>query len=752
MAKPPVPSPPPGRVAARDPYTEFVYRAQTDGVMSGGYHNQNYVLPLTDGVARFVGCPVGTPVIVRLQTQGVLPVVLRTWHEADVLGAIKSLSPRVPRCLAKRNGSAIHSYVEGVALSEICENGKPVQPLLIQALMEMVAGMSQVRREALPALPGEWSSSVKDGRGFLRTLAHRADREIRLPNWAEFGGLFAALGVPGDALTRLADRAPAMSRRPYSLLHTDLHRDNLIVCEGEHPIAFVDWELATYGDPLHELATHLVRMRYPESQWDEVTQAWAGAMERLRPSATKGLAKDLRHYVGYEHAQSVYPDVMRAARSLEDSLDEKSLDKARDDVHAALVAAAEPLGLGRVPGEAEIGRVLLRWRDSRHRRPSGFRPVPALAWEPDRRVPQRPEFPHTAVEQALVAEGTVQAGRVFKGTAHLNSVVSVPGIDFPVVVRRRLVSFCRREPSHLSEHAVLWAIERSGGEVTAPRVLALGTSHEKEPFAIHTYVGPLRGDRPPSHPVNGLLPHEADGLVNQLAALTDVDYTTLDPIAGEANFYTWLSQQLVKLVRELPQESQHLARSLGLPDADRLSEILAGHHLTARKHALLHGDLNPWNLVRHSQHDNLALTIIDWELAMVGDPLYDLVRHFHLTPTRPEIRARMFLRWENLLSAEYTKDWRQDWRIYRWVEIVRSAYIDLDRLVTGAGLDAPNVRRAVDSYAMTLAAATASLGLPSRSPAQPWLAGALPQPESDSARGGAVTSSAAPYRSAPAPR
>lgn len=99
-------------------------------------------------------------------------------------------------------------------------------------------------------------------------------------------------------------------------------------------------------------------------------------------------------------------------------------------------------------------------------------------------------------------------------------------------------------------------------------------------------------------------------------------------------------------------------------------------------------------------------------MAIVGDPLYDLVRHLHLTPTRREIMDRMFRRWESRLPSEFTHDWRRDQRVYRWFELVRSAYIDLDRLVTGSGMDAPNVRRAVDSYAQTLAAATACLGLP----------------------------------------
>ncbi|GAA4316753.1 hypothetical protein GCM10023086_39400 [Streptomyces venetus] len=693
--------------------------------MYDGHHNRNFVLPLTEPMARYVGRETGTPAIVRLRTLDALPVVIRTWREPDVLRAIRGALPRAPECLARRNGSAVHSYVEGVPLSSVSKDGEPVERPLITSLMRTVAHMAQVRKETLPPVPGVRTGGDKDSRGFLRTLVQQADRQVRQPNWNEFGGLFEALGVPADALTRLAERIPAMTRRPYGLLHTDLHRDNLIVAADDRSIACVDWELATFGDPLHELATHLVRMRYPASQWDEVRQAWAVAMEESRPSAVNGLTKDLRHYVAFERAQSVYPDVMRAAKTLDDRLDDRSLAEATATVHRALTTAAEPLGLARVPGETEVERVLLRRQTSRHRRPTAFRPVPALTWLPDKRVPEDPCFPHPAVRAALVAEGTAPAGRVFKGTAHLNSVVRVPHVDFPVVVRRRIASFCRLEPSHLSEHAVLRAIARSDVDVTAPRVLALGRSHGGDDFAVHTYVGPRHSDRPPSHPVNGLLPHEADGLVYQLGELTRVDHAGLDPLAGSWDFYTWLSQQLVALVRALPKESQQVAKALGLPDADRLSEILARHRVTPRKHALLHGDLNPWNLVRHSKRDRLALTIIDWEMAMVGDPLYDLVRHFHLTPTRPEIRERMLRRWEDTLPGAYTRDWQRDWRVYRWVEIVRSAYVDLDRLVTGAGLDAPNVRRAVDSYAMTLAAATASLGLPARSTASPYLARTL---------------------------
>ncbi|MGW5126322.1 phosphotransferase family protein [Streptomyces sp. NPDC004069] len=704
----------------------FVRLASELGESSGGHHNQNHVLPLTERMARILRREAGTNVTVRIRRSHALPVVIRTWeNEAEILDAVRGVLPGVPECLVKQDSFAIHSYVEGVPLSSDCGNGKPVDTLLVRALADLLARMAQVRREALPPLPAQWPRNDKDSQAFLRTLARLADRQIKQPNWHVFGGLFAALGVPEGALIRLAERVPAMARRPYGLLHADLHRDNLIKQDGDLALVCVDWELATYGDPLHDLATHLVRMRYPGHQWGEVVDAWAEATGRIRPAAVNGLAKDLRHYVAFERAQSVYPDVMRAAQGLEDAPGQKSLDEAAARVRGALEAGAEPLGLRNVPGIAEIERVLFRWRASRAAMRDGGagRVRAAIPWSWDPRFTRRRDFTDSAVEHALIAEGTAPAGRVFKGTAHLNSVVRVPGFASPVVVRRKAADVCRREPSFLSEHAVLGAIEQSGVAVEAPKVLALGHSHQGEPYAIHTYVGPEDIDRPPSHPELGLWPHEADALVDQLCALTRVGYAELDPAAGEGTFFTWLCDQLVLLVGKLPKESRQLARLLGLPDAPRLKQILSRYRISPRRPALLHGDLNPWNLVRRD--DARALTIIDWEMALIGDPLYDLVRHMHLTPTRPEIRERMFNRWERRLPAEYTTGWQQDWRVYHRLETVRSAYVDLDRLVTGASLDAPNVRRAVESYAMTLAAAIGSLGLTVRAAANPYLARAL---------------------------
>ncbi|HET6860833.1 MAG TPA: aminoglycoside phosphotransferase family protein [Streptomyces sp.] len=729
---------------AHEVYDDFVSAAVRNGEMTRGYHNHNFRVPLTEPMARLVKREPGVSVTVRRRAPEVLPVVVRTWHdESEILGAVHRALPHVPECLAKRHDSAVHSYVEGVPLSSVCQNGKPVDSRLIRALAGLLTKMVVIRREDLPKLPSDWP---RDGhsRDFLRRLALLTDEQVRQPNWTEFGGLFAALGVRDDAMAGFASRVPPMVRRPFSLLHTDLHRDNLIVTYGgTPPLVCVDWELATYGDPLHDLATHLVRMQYPPSQQQEVEHAWHREMSRIRPEGANGLTTDLRHYLDFERAQSVYPDVMRAARSLGDGTQPVGLDEAAASVDGALRAARGPLRLAGVPGRGEIERILYRWHAA-HGGRSGEVP---RAWShgfrtPDGELPDAARLPPGTVAEALSAEGAAPAERVFKGTGHLNTVVQVGGDRTAVVVRRKLSGGHRREPCFLDEHVVLRAVEGLGGAVRAPKVLAMGISEPSDGFAVHSYEGPAGGLRPPDHPVHGLLPLEADDLVDQLGALVDLDARALDPTVGRSSFYPWLSDRLVEMVGGLPKESLQLARVLGLPGAQRLKEILARHTVTDRAPVLLHGDLNPWNLVRGRSAGELV--IIDWEMAMVGDPLYDLVRHLHLTPHRPEIRRRMLERWGRQVGrrgAEYVKDFERDADTYRWIESVRSAYVDLDRLLTGESLEAPNVRRAVASYSMTLQAATGSLGLrgdrmrnpylsltlPLGDHREPWAAGGVPQ-------------------------
>ncbi|WP_179201263.1 aminoglycoside phosphotransferase family protein [Streptomyces europaeiscabiei] len=734
-----MPGPSAPRTELDDAFSSLVAYARTEGESSRGHHNLNYVVRPSEEIS--LGLPAlarHDRVTVRRRMRHALPVVIRTWQdEAEILRSIRGALPHVPQCLVKHGDVTVLSYVQGVPLSTICRSGKPLEPHLISALAGLLADMTQVKRKDLPPLPQSWPRTSRDSRAFLRTLALATEEQIRQPNWRRFGGLFASLGIPDDAMVRFAERVPAMVSRPFSLLHTDLHRDNVIFSyHGDPPLICVDWELATYGDPVHDLATHLVRTAYPREQWVEVTDAWRAAMEQRCSKAVNGVERDLRHYVAFEQAQSVYPDVMRAVTSLDGHLDQRDVDAATHAVHRALLVAEEPLGLKSVPDLRVIERILVSWYVSNGRQHIGGRRVQSIPWRADKRVQLHPKFPAWAVRDALFAEGAASADHVFKGTAHLSTAVQVRGIPFPVMVRRNVGSANPRERRFLNEHAVLIAIEKSGVKVRAPRVLALGDSHPSlsDRFTIHTYEGPEGEIRHPDHPEEGLLPHEADDLVDQLCELTRVDCEELGSDTLGHDFWQGLRNELLRMVDQLPKETLALARELGLPgNIRRLGELLDRHLVTPRRSVLLHGDLNPWNLVRRS--GGTGLTLIDWEMAMVGDPLYDLVRHMHLTPTLPEIRDRLFTRWSRILPEDCTKGWHDDWRVYRWIETVRSAYVDLDRLVTGDSLDAPNVRRAVDTYAMTLAAATASLGLGVK-PTNPYLAEALPRLDDGTGRTG----------------
>ncbi|MEV5607814.1 aminoglycoside phosphotransferase family protein [Streptomyces sp. NPDC052225] len=695
-----------------------------------GHHNLNHVVTLSDDEAARSGLRGGSRVIVRRRKSGIAPVVIRTWKdEQAVLDAIGRTLRHVPQCLARVGDISIHSYMEGTPLSSICRNGKPVDSLLIGAFAGLLADMAWVPSGELPPRPAFWPREG-DSRGYLRNLLLQAEAQIRLPNWAEFGGLFVALGVPENALRLSGVWAPNLTRRPFSLLHGDLHRDNVIVTyEGAPPLVCVDWELASYGDPLHDLAVHLVRMQYPTEQQGEVIARWGDAMACVRPEATEGLHSDLRHYIDFEHAQSVYPDVIRAVGSLGENFSQSDLEGAAVEVHRALGVAQRPLRLRNLLGPEAIEPLLYRWRVARGARHRG-RFSASINWQRDKRVELREHFTAAEVEEALWAEGAATARQVFKGTAHLGTVVRVTGYG-PVMVRRKVGKATPIEPRFLVEHAVLRAIEDSGTAVSAPKVLALGVSDVEDQFTIQSYVGPSDIQSRPRHPVHGLLPGEAHNLVDQLAALSQVDNWLLTQDMKGVGFYEWMCSQLATMVRQFSRKTKDLATRLGLPGDAELERRLLTHRVTDRHYALLHGDLNPWNLVR--QERGFDLTLIDWEMAMVGDPLYDLVRHTHLTPTTREMRDRMYARWERRLAPRFTHGWERDVPVYQGFEQVRSAYVDLDRLVTGSGLDAPNVRRAVGSYTTTLRKALKWLEMPPATThaANPYLALALPHADDE---------------------
>ncbi|MER6348909.1 phosphotransferase family protein [Streptomyces sp. NPDC001595] len=324
-----------------------------------GHHNTNYVLRGGLLLALLLGAVPYARVKYRVPLASV-EVVPRIWpREAEVLDVVCRYLREVPRCLAVLGDHSVHRYRTGRALSEHNPDGV-VDERLMAEFAAFFVRTAQVPVEELPAPPEDWPADG-DSDGFLHRLARFTEQRVHRPNRDRFGALFDAVGIPGDAMAVFRAHHRGLASRPFRLLHTDVHRANVVVRRGR--ITVIDWELALYGDPLHDLATHIVRMGYGKEEQRRMTGLWARAMTDagLR-ELTAGLEEDLGAYVAFEYAQSVFPDTMRAALALPERPAAAELRAAAERVGRALGRAREPLRLVDVPDAERIAEALRAWR------------------------------------------------------------------------------------------------------------------------------------------------------------------------------------------------------------------------------------------------------------------------------------------------------------------------------------------------------------------------------------------------------
>ncbi|WP_217245312.1 phosphotransferase family protein [Streptomyces sp. AC602_WCS936] len=327
-----------------------------------GHHNVNYVRRSGLVLALLLGAVPFTRVKYRVPLRTV-EVVPRIWpREAEVLGVVCRYLREVPPCLADLGDGSVHRYRAGRALSDSGAAGD-VGEGIMRSFASFFVRTARIPVAELPARPEDWPPDG-DSQGFLDWLVRFTRERVHLPNRDRFGALFDAVGVPDDAMERFAARHRCRASRPFRLLHTDVHRANVVV-RGSR-LAVIDWELAILGDPLHDLATHLVRMAYSKEEQERMTQLWAEAMtDAGLAELTAGLHEDLPVYIAFEYAQSVFPDIMRAALELPEDADTGRFHAAADRIERATRRAREPLRLVDLPGRDRVVQALREWHATR---------------------------------------------------------------------------------------------------------------------------------------------------------------------------------------------------------------------------------------------------------------------------------------------------------------------------------------------------------------------------------------------------
>ncbi|MFE7380534.1 phosphotransferase [Streptomyces zhihengii] len=326
-----------------------------------GYHHETYAFPLpgADGGAGSVRWKCREP------RDGVLWFD-RRWFasEGALIRALAGRVAGVPEIMLV-DGIGLQRFIEGTTLGAFGGPGSAVAERHLRQLERLFGELAAIGPGALGVEPlGAADTAVGDGdcAGFAAELLRFTEEQVRQAHLPHHGELFRALGVPEDGLTRLARRMGSLTGRPFCLLHGDLHRENFVV-DGHDRLWTIDWELAAFGDPLYDLATHLHLMRYPARQEAVVARRWREAVERVLPGGSAGWREDLPRLLAYKRVQSVYTDIVRAGIGTgRDPLDLRTLCDTAYKLESVLGRAAAVLGMRRPPGVREIAAALLRRR------------------------------------------------------------------------------------------------------------------------------------------------------------------------------------------------------------------------------------------------------------------------------------------------------------------------------------------------------------------------------------------------------
>jgi hygromycin-B 4-O-kinase len=171
-----------------------------------------------------------------------------------------------------------------------------------------------------------------------------------------------------------------------------------------------------------------------------------------------------------------------------------------------------------------------------------------------------------------------------------------------------------------------WAATTVGKRVPVPDVVAIGTLESRLAYCVTDWApGQTLEDLPPAN-VGGL----AGAVATAWQRLSETDVTSIDGFgdfnpAGSAPEASWRDV--------LTRTRNEVGRDLGLAAPQylrELSPVIAAYEqliddCPPAARALVHGDFGDGNVIADGQR---ITAVLDWDCAMVGDPLYDVANTY----------------------------------------------------------------------------------------------------------------------------
>ena len=333
-------------------------RRAYDGPVLEGYRNRNYRIDVPKALARRLSLQEGTPVKIRVPVSAGYAFDQAVWpDEAAVLDALKEHLTVIPQVLMTKAGYSVQTFVQGDVFSGELLRPVTAEDPVLRGIARFFATLAKIPCADLPESPEGWPADG-DCSGFLRTLVEYTEEEVRRPLWSRYGSLLEELGFPENAMIRFHDAVPQLTRRPFVLLHADMHPGNMIrALDGE--LHVIDWELAMVGDPLHDLAIHLTRSRYTRNDRRKFIGSWVEEVGEVNRDAVQGLRQDLPWYLAYQRVRSVYTDVVRTVEAFADDPTPAALKDATRELRR--IVGRTPLDICPAPSYGLARSALLRW-------------------------------------------------------------------------------------------------------------------------------------------------------------------------------------------------------------------------------------------------------------------------------------------------------------------------------------------------------------------------------------------------------
>ncbi|MER6445325.1 phosphotransferase family protein [Streptomyces venezuelae] len=257
-----------------------------------------------------------------------------------------------------------------------------------------------------------------------------------------------------------------------------------------------------------------------------------------------------------------------------------------------------------------------------------------------------------------------------------NRNVRVATVDGTVNVRIPLAAADAMDVRLWREEEVLARIEPYVGRIPELRHVS------GEPrFQVHRFIEGrvLDGFSPRHSPVPGHLLDDVVTLMDQLTRVPSGAAPALSarwPAPGDtAAFGRLLAGLTYDIHSAHGSEYGEVFAALGVPE-DPLAVVESRWDtLTPRPFAVLHGDLHRKNMIVSDG----KTWFLDWELALWGDPMYEIGIHFHKMDYPQDQRTEVLRRWRERLPARYTAGPDADLDLYLAHEQIKSAIVDTIR-------------------------------------------------------------------------